>query len=223
MEYGASKMISIVSAYYGNENMTKDFLDNLQDKCRFQDVEMIVVNAESKPIEHPFITKRIDLKKNISFSNSFNAGLREASGQYIVIIGNDGFPTDSNWLRNLQEVLDMRKDVMIVAPVWDKPDFSVYKDLVLMEGDRFAIMKMIPAVCWMMRREDYILIGEFDERYLIGCYEDNDYCWRVTQLGGKVYVNKEVKIKHLLSQTISKMDYSGAMRENSIKYKAKWS
>lgn len=215
-------MISIISAYYGNEKMTMDFLDNLQEKCRFQDVEMILVNAGSKPIDHPFITKRIDLEHNISFSNSFNAGLREASGQYIVIIGNDGFPTDSNWLRNLQEVLDIRKDVMIVAPTWDKPDFEVYKHLVLLESDKWAIMKMIPAVCWMLRREDYIKIGDLDERFLVGCYEDNDYCKRVTDLGGRIYVNKEVKIKHLLSQTISKLDYSGAMRENSIKFKAKY-
>lgn len=215
-------MISIISAYYGNEGMTIDFLDNLQEKCRFQDVEMILVNAASKSIDHPFITKRIDLKENKSFSNSFNAGLREATGQYIVIIGNDGFPTDSNWLRNLQEVLDIRKDVMIVAPVWDKPDFSMYKNLVTLEGEKFAFMKMVPAVCWMLRREDYIRIGEFDERFIPGCYEDDDYCKRVTDLGGKIYVNKNVKIRHLLSQTISKFDYQGAMRDNGIKYRAKY-
>jgi GT2 family glycosyltransferase len=156
-------MISIISAYYGNEEMTRDFLDNLQDKCMFQDVEMILVNAGSNPIEHSFVTKRIDLKHNISFSNSFNAGLREASGQYIVIIGNDGFPTDSLWLQNLKEVLDIRKDVMIVAPTWDKPDFEAYKHLVLLEGSTWAIMKMIPAVCWMLRREDMLRLCYYEE------------------------------------------------------------
>jgi GT2 family glycosyltransferase len=215
-------MISIISAYYGNEEMTIDFLNNLQKKCGFQDVEMILVNAGSKKIDHPFITKRIDLKENKSFSNSFNAGIREAIGQYIVIIGNDGFPTTSDWLHNLQEVLDIRKDVMIVAPQWDNPDFSVYHKLVELEGEHFAFMKMVPAVCWMLRREDVLKIGEFDEQFLIGCYEDDDYCKRVKAIGGRIYVNKEVKLRHLLSQTISKMDYSGAMRDNGARFIAKY-
>jgi GT2 family glycosyltransferase len=81
-------------------------------------------------------------------------------------------------------------------------------------------------------REQYLLLSDsdklkykefyFDERFIIGCYEDNDYCKRVEDLGGKVYVNKEVKIRHLLSQTISKLDYDGVMKENKIKFKEKY-
>lgn len=213
-------MISIVSAYYGNEEMTKAFLDNLQEKCKFQDVEMILVNSGSKVIEHPFITKRVDLSENISFSNSFNAGLKLVSGDYVVIIGNDGFPTSSTWLQELKGTID--SGAMIAAPVWDRPNFESYKHLVLKETEYWAEMQMVPAVCWMLKKESIDEIGLFDERFVPGCYEDDDYCYRVHLSGGKIIVNKTCRIKHLLSQTVGKMDVNSIMQKNYIRYKEKW-
>ena len=215
-------MISIVSAYYGNEDMTVEFLDNLQDKCKGYDIEMILVNSASKQINHPFVDKYVYLPINMSFSNSMNAGLKEATGKYIIIIGNDGFPVSNNWIEELISTFDKFSDAMIVTPIWDRPNFSAYKHLVIYDSITYAEMKMIPAVCWMLKKEDMDKVGLFDERFLIGCYEDDDYCKRVHNIGGKVYVNKGVKLRHLLSQTIGKLDYPGAMKANAERFRIKW-
>ncbi|HEY9704663.1 MAG TPA: glycosyltransferase [Allocoleopsis sp.] len=215
-------MISIISAYYGNEEMTVQFLDNLERTCKGMDVEMILVNSESKDIKHPFIDKYIYNPKNQSFSHSMNLGLKVATGEYLIIIGNDGFPMHEGWIEQLTTVLEDLPNVMIVAPVWDKPNFSVYKHLVLSETDNGAFMKMIPAVCWCMRKVDFDKIGYFDEQYIGGCYEDNDYCMRVLSIGGEIYVNKKCKIIHFLSQTIGKMNVNKFMNDNNERFRKKW-
>ena len=212
-------MISIVSAYYKNEEMTIEFLDNLEKNCKDYNIEMILVNAGSIPIEHSFVTKRIDLEKNISFSNSMNSGLKEVTGDYVVIIGNDGFPKSPDWLNELLKYLD--EDIWITAPVFDNPGFQSYNVYLLEENEDVALMHMYPAVLWCLKKETLDLVGLFDERFLIGCYEDNDYVERVHRLGGKILVNKKIKIHHKLSQTLNLLG-SQEINNNRIKFFEKY-
>lgn len=61
----------------------------------------------------------------------------------------------------------------------------------------------------------------FDEQFEVGCYEDDDYCKRVTNAGGHIVVDTRVKLKHLLSQTFGLFDQSKYMVENGKRFKEK--
>lgn len=211
-------MLSIVSAYYQKEDMTKDFLDNLQ-KVTSPDVEMILTNAGSTPIDHPFVTKRVDLDHNESFSNSMNAALKVATGDYVCLLGNDVFPAEG-WLERLVE-LAKSSGAYITSPINDKTPLHQ-----LAEGkqfDTFFETDFFPAVCWLLSRECLDEVGLFDEQFLLGCYEDNDYARRVQQVGGKTVVDKTTCVNHLLSQTISMFDVPKLMEQNYKLYHQKWS
>lgn len=210
-------MISIVSAYYKKEDMTKDFLDNLAKVT--PECEMILTNAGSTPIEHSFITKRIDLEQNKSFANSMNAGLKEATGDYICIVGNDVFPSEG-WLGNLVNLAD-KTGAWITAPLNDQTNLTQYANMRQFDG-HFEC-DMFPAVCWLISRECLDKVGLFDERFELGCYEDNDYARRVRQQGGKIVVDKLTTVIHLMSQTISQFDIQKMMQTNYQKYIDKWS
>lgn len=210
--------ISLISAYYKNELMTQDFLNNLKGKLP-KNTEVILVNAGSKPIENPIITKRIDLSENHSFSNSFNAGLKEAIGDYICIINNDAFPQTKDWLTKLV-TLATRSKAWITSPLNDKTDLEVYT----LTNDylEYYEFTFFPAVCWVISREAFEKIGLFDERFVGGNYEDNDYCERMHRLKGKLIVAKDVTINHLQSQTIQLLDNKNLMLENYQRFKDKY-
>jgi GT2 family glycosyltransferase len=216
--YQEQKMISIVSAYYKKEDMTRDFLDNLQ-KFLPSDVEVILVNAGSIPIEHSVVTKRIDLSENRSFSNSMNAGLREAKGDFVCVIGNDVFPGEG-WLETLVELARATK-AMITAPLNDKTmmETVVHEK----QTENYYEPTFFPAVCWLLSRECIDKVGLFDEQFVIGTYEDNDYCRRVEKVGGKIVVSKYITVDHLLSQTMNQFDVQKAMHDNYDRFVKKWS
>lgn len=208
--------ISIVSAYYKNEQMTKDFLDNLMGKLP-TDTEVILVNAGSQPITHLLINKLINLKENKSFSNSMNNGIRHAKGDYICVIGNDVFPDDPEWLDKLL-VLAEKTKAFITSPVNDMSNLPMYK---LEKKEDYYEADMFPAVCWLMSRECLDKVGLFDEQFEVGTYEDDDYCKRVHEVGGKIVLSP-VSVRHLLSQTLKLFDVGKVMADNRVKYENKW-
>lgn len=212
-------MISLISAYYKNELMTQDFLENLEDKLP-KGTEVVLVNAGSKPIKSPIITKRVDLPKNESFSNSFNAGIKAATGDWICIINNDAFPETTDWLEKLIELAE-ETGAWITSPANNKSLISNYN--VLESKDYYYRVEFFPAICWLMPRDKLMRVGEFDERFLGGNWEDNDFCKRVGLLGGTVVVSKRVEISHLESQTIQLLDANRLIIDNYQKFKDKWS
>ncbi len=211
-------MISIVSAYYKKEDMTRDFLDNLQ-KTVPEGVEVLLTNAGSTPIDHPIVTERIDLPENKSFSNSMNAGLRRAKGDFICVIGNDVFPNEG-WLEKLVE-LAKGTNAMITAPLNDQTIMGQYSTT--KQTDDYYEPDFFPAVCWLLSRECLDKVGLFDEQFVIGTYEDNDYCRRVEKEGGKIVVSKHTIVRHLLSQTMNQFDVQKAMHDNYDRFVKKWS
>lgn len=215
---------SIVTAYMSQIEMTIDLLDRLQEmKTDDENIEVIVVNAGGQPIYHPFINKRVDLPKNHSFSNSMNAGIREATADFIVVLNNDGFPTQKGWLTKLYGYWNRTK-AMIVCPNNTRPGLMAYNHSLVENKDDYTIMEMFPAICYFLPRSTIQTIGYFDERFIPAYYEDNDYCKRVTNVGGKIIVTKDIYIDHLLSKESSSanIDINAAMKINYKRFVEKW-
>jgi len=209
--------ISIVTAYYQLEDMTTDFLNNLSQTLLY-DAEVILVNAGSKRIDHPIVSKRIDLPVNKSFSNSMNAGIKEATGEYVCVIGNDVFP-DKLWLRRLMKAATTT-NAYITSPINDKTEMKNYKTKPI-AGDLLEA-EFFPAVCWLISRECIDKVGLFDEDFEIGTYEDNDYMDRVHDAGGKLVLVSNVVVKHLESQTVKLLgDYNDILAHNARIYNQK--
>ncbi len=212
---------SIITAYYKNEELTKEFLDNLKGRLPVNR-EVIVVNAGSEPIYHELITTRIDLSENKGFSNSMNKGIQQATGDILCIIGNDVFPESPVWLEELG-VSMLNTNATLICPDNTNPGLKAYKHVILNEyGDRYTEVKMFPAICYVIRREDFLRIGYFDERFLVGTYEDDDFCRRLKLMNGKIMVDKFVVVKHLLSKTMNLFNVGEVMSKNMDLYLKKW-
>jgi len=221
-------MTSIVSAYNHKIEMTLEFLDCMQRTTEGQDVEMILVNGGNPiKIEHPFVTRRIDLPTNIGFCHTLNQGLAVAAGNltanhYIFFVGNDSFPVDKDWLPRLIE-LHSRTGAYMTCPANDNPGMEYRKDCYTRDcGDHWEA-NWFPSIAWLMDIISFLHIGYLDEGYVrTGMFADNDYCDRIRAVGGKIVVSKDIMLRHLCSQEGAVHGTQGAdMHTNSIYYHQK--
>jgi GT2 family glycosyltransferase len=148
-----------------------------------------------------------------------NAGIREASGDYVCVIGNDVFP-EARWLDTILRIARQTK-AYITSPINDKTELKNYK-LREIEKDVYEA-RFFPAVCWLIKRKCLDEVGLFDEEYAIGTYEDNDYIERMRIAEGKLVVTTKVCVKHLENQTLNLMgDIRDIMNENSKIFHARY-
>jgi len=212
--------ISIVSAYYGKELETMLFLNNLKDKLP-KNYELILVNANSKPIEHEIITKRIDLKENIGFANSINNGIKEATGNYVIIMGNDVFPIKKNWINKLIN-FQKKHGSWLVSSNNNLGSYQQHKKRFIKTYENYSSTMFFPAIVWLLPRKTIEKIGYFDEQFLIGCYEDNDYCLRIIKNYGTIHILKEIMFIHNSSMTFNQFNTGKYIKENKEKFEKKW-
>jgi len=155
--------------------------------------------------------------ENRGFGPACNQGIKAAKGNYLIIINNDTLVT-RGWLDGLIRAASQDSVIGMVGPMsnyishpeqFDGP--AEYGDLNGMESHAWDFRKRnsgkitqtdrLVFVCVLLRRELLDSIGNFDEEYAIGNYEDDDLCWRARQSGYKLAVAKEVFIHHFGSRT----------------------
>lgn len=222
--------VTIVSAYHGNRDMTQKFMDRLNETITDKD-RVILVSSGNEPNtgeivwSYPKHWDYIFTPVNIGFSHAMNLGIKKAletDTEYIMILGNDGFPLTQDWLDHLMDSSKEHK-AMITCPEPTRPNIAVYNRLIFNRlSQRVTSYIMFPAICWLIRKADVELIGLFDEIFGVGTYEDDDYCKRVRDVGGLIIVDHSVKLDHKLSQTSGKFDLNTIMAENQAKFEAKW-
>lgn len=179
----------------------------------------------------------------VSFSDSVNRGLElavEVSAEYAVILNNDTV-VGQGWLPPLLAALD--EGYCVAGPMTNScghgaqvahPPFECVspQDMDHALVDRFAATlshKRIPAfavvgMCMAFRVDLLDRIGEFDRRFLVGNFEDNDWCLRATEYNDKgCCVCAESFVWHFGSATFRKSGQFGeAMESNRIRFERKW-
>ena len=78
--------------------------------------------------------------------------------------------------------------------------------------------------CLLIRREVIDRVGLLDERFGIGCFEDDDFCRRTLQAGYRAVIARDSFIHHFGGQTFrnSGVDFAALMQKNQTLYQEKW-
>ena len=79
--------------------------------------------------------------------------------------------------------------------------------------------------CLLIRRAVIERIGLLDERFGIGCFDDDDYCLRAIRAGWRAVIARDAFVHHYGGRTFlgSGVDYAAILRENERRFRAKWS
>jgi GT2 family glycosyltransferase len=180
-------------------------------------------------------------KENLGFAGGVNLGLALAAGHVILLNSDTIVPP--GWLGHLELALTSGPDWGAVGPVTNcaSGDQQIHgtvlsgpeavSDLAQERWQHFGPVvretNRLVGFCLMLRDGVWQAVGEFDTRFAIGNYEDDDYCTRIRKAGYKLGVAEGTFIFHFGGRTFEGMglqgeEFSRLMNENRRKYMEKW-
>jgi GT2 family glycosyltransferase/glycosyltransferase involved in cell wall biosynthesis len=245
-------VVSVIVLTYNNLDFSRNCLFSIEHYSDYPNLEVIVVdNASSdgspdwlrewaeEPSRAGHRRKLILNDANLGFAAGNNVGLREATGEYLVLLNNDTYVT-RGWARSLCAHLRRDPALGIVGPVTNnigneaKLDLA-YDDIVQMHhvageytrahpGGEIAL-RTAAFFCVAMPRHVFERVGELDEAFGVGFFEDDDYCRRVELAGWRVACAEDVFVHHHLSASFDQLKAEAKKKlfdANKAIYEAKW-
>lgn len=209
--------VSIIIPNKDNIDILKRCVDSIVEKSVYRNFEILIVENNSSNPETFSYYKSVDGTNNIrvlyypdsfNFSAINNFGVREAKGEYLLLLNND---TELLKPDSLQEMIGIcqQKNVGMVGALLYFPDdtiqhagvaiglqglanhiFSGERDITktyLSEAAFSHDMSAVTAACLMMKKSLYDELDGFDERLTVA-FNDVDLCLRVKEKGlGIIY------------------------------------
>ena len=86
-------------------------------------------------------------------------------------------------------------------------------------------MKMLGFFCVLLRREVYEKVGEMDEQFGVGYFEDTDYCYRAARAGYELRCARDAFVHHWQGASFRLLGADGHARiykQNQRLFEAKW-
>ena len=223
--------LSIIILNYKTLGLVKQLLKNLRVKPFSISHEIIVVDNNSSD-DTPRVIKElfpyvrvIELRKNIGFAGGNNVAIREAKGEYILILNSDVAAT-RDAIENLCAFMDSHGSVGIVGPKLINPDGSTQmsslrwpkfftpfcrrtffgklsigkKELsryLMLDFDHKsnAYVPWLLGACLMVRSNCIKTVGLMDERFFL-YLDDTDWCRRFWENGFSVMYLPAVELVH---------------------------
>jgi GT2 family glycosyltransferase/tetratricopeptide (TPR) repeat protein/2-polyprenyl-3-methyl-5-hydroxy-6-metoxy-1,4-benzoquinol methylase/glycosyltransferase involved in cell wall biosynthesis len=176
---------------------------------------------------------------NRGFPAGVNQGMRVAHGRQVLLLNNDTVLT-TGWLKRLLRALHAEPSIGLVGPcsncVSGEQQVSVAYDSDLTDLDGFAWdwgkahdgqredTDRLVGFCLLIRREVIDAIGLLDDRFGLGCFEDDDYCRRALRAGFKAVIARDAFIHHFGSCSFAGagIDQAGLLHANRELFRRKW-
>jgi GT2 family glycosyltransferase len=206
--------LALFSIYSGYKQVELIYV--LDDPARRVEAKILFASIYERTLV-PF--RAVLLENNVGFAPANNIGLEYAHGTYIAYLNSDVFPGTPDWLERLSERLIADPTLGVVGPLLLFEDGSVqhrgmyFKQLPEFGNWYFCMHQdkglryvgsrgiqqciSITGACMVLRRELAVQVGGFDESYVIGDFEDSDFCFKLRSLGLACAVDSEVELFHL--------------------------
>lgn len=178
--------------------------------------------------EHHPEVQIIELDKNYGFAEGYNRTLKQVEAQYYVILNSDVQVTH-HWLTPLIENMDAHEEVAACQPkllsVADNDSFEyagaaggfidrfgypfcrgrIFDSVEQDQGqyDEDAEILWATGACLMIRSDDFWRAGGFDGRFFAH-NEEIDLCWRLHDMGRKIYCYPDSEVFHVGGGTLPK-------------------
>jgi GT2 family glycosyltransferase/tetratricopeptide (TPR) repeat protein len=176
---------------------------------------------------------------NRGFPAGANQGIGAAKGRQVLLLNNDTV-VPPGWLGRLLRTLHRGPQVGLVGPcsnwVSGEQQVAVSYGEDLAGLDAFAAgwalshagqdqdTDRLVGFCLLVRREVFDKVGLLDERFGVGCFEDDDLCRRALRAGYRAAIARDAFVHHFGHRTFQGCgaDFAAVMRENAELFRAKW-
>ena len=227
--------ISIIIPNKDEVTVLKKCINSILQKTTYKNYEIIIVenNSKSKSIfkyyeelEKNENIRVVKWEKEFNYSAINNFGVREAKGEYIVLLNNDVEIITDNWLEEML-MHAQRKEVGIVGAKLYYPDNSIQHCGVILgvggiadhlgkEASRYDVghigrlcvtqnLSAVTAACLMIKKSIYEDVHGLSEDFVVA-YNDIDLCMKVREKGYLIIMNPFAELYHYESKTRGQED-----------------
>ncbi|MBV8284210.1 MAG: glycosyltransferase family 2 protein [Candidatus Eremiobacteraeota bacterium] len=238
-------LVSIVMLSWNAPTFTAKALESIRARTT-EPYEVIVVDngSDAETVE---MLRRIDDShvrvlyngSNRGYAGGNNDGIAAASGEYVVLLNNDVIVSEG-WLDALLAPFGRDGGIGVTAPRSNKvvghqqvPDarydseesmLAFARARAELNEERGYYADRAIGLCLCVDRVVVNTIGGFDERFVLGNFEDDDFCLRVRAAGYTIFICEDAFIHHFGSASFSanNVDYAVTMRENWKRFAQKW-
>lgn len=218
---------SVIIPNWNGESLLKDCLKSLREQT-FTDFEIILVDNGSTDGSLEYVVsnfpgvKIVKLEKNFGFAKAINEGVKASRADYVVFLNNDT-AASKNWLKNLIECINYHPEAISINSKilnfynrkkidgvgilinevgqaksigWNQKDTGQFNKEIYIFGATGGAA--------LFRREDFIKVGGFDEKYFMYS-EEVDFAFRAQFLGYKSIYCPKAKVFHKHKATAKKL------------------
>jgi len=175
---------------------------------------------------------------NRGYPAAVNQALQYVQGEQILLLNNDTV-VSTDWLNKLLTALHSHPQIGLVGPSSNNAHGAQtiavpYSEIAGIDSfarqlavDQCGVAEeshRLIGFCLLMRRAVLQQLGGLDERFGLGCFEDDDLCRRAIQAGWKAVIARDAFVHHYGQQTFtaSGVDLGALLEENRKKYLDKW-
>jgi GT2 family glycosyltransferase len=222
--------VSIITAVYNKLEYSRKFHESLTEYPPACDWSLIWIDNGSTDGTREWLKSLSPNRNRVVFNdqnlgyaagNNIGAGISE--GDVLILLNNDLILT-ANWLEPLLHSLKSIERVGMIGNIQLQPatgridHAGICYDLLglsdhYLKGRRLSaacrpgrFSTAVTAACCMIRRDLFLSVGGFDERYRNGC-EDVDLCLRLGQKGYRHWVDYRSVVYHHVSSSPGRRDH----------------
>jgi GT2 family glycosyltransferase len=205
-------MISIIIVNWNGKKWLQKCLASLYMQT-YGDFEVILVDNNSIDDSLNFVrtnfsdVRIIESKHNLGFAGGNNLGIKNASGEFVLLLNSDTW-LDESFLEKIHSFYMLNK-YDVIAPVeadysGKLLDYSVHRTIDLFGHPYFKNSNKksfyLQGVCLFFKKSLYTETGGLDENFFM-YFEETDWFWRLNLLGKKYATVQDIKVNHFGSGT----------------------
>jgi GT2 family glycosyltransferase/glycosyltransferase involved in cell wall biosynthesis/SAM-dependent methyltransferase len=220
--------VSVIVLTFNQLEFTQRCLASLERFTQYPNWELIIVDnastdgtpkfLEDFAKDRPYVRLTLN-RTNVGFAAGNNQGARSADGEFLVFLNNDTYVT-AGWLGDMLVHFGAEPNLGLLNPVTNNIGNEAKIDLAYTTMAEMAIAAKAYTLkhakvrlaltgaaffCVMLRRRVWEDIGELDEKYGMGFFEDDDYSMRARKKGYSLACADDVFVHHHLSASFNKL------------------
>ena len=228
------KRVAVVILNYNGKKFLEEFLPNVIANTNAELAEIVVADNASTDGSMEFMRERypeirlIDNGSNGGFATGYNLALRKIEAEYFVLLNSDIEVTPC-WIEPVIEFMDANPQIAACQPkilsYYEKNKFEyagasggfidrygypfcrgrVFQHLEEDKGQYDDVCEVFWATgaCLFVRADLYLKHGGLDDSFFAHM-EEIDFCWRMKNLGYKIYCCPQSKVYHIGGGTLPK-------------------
>lgn len=228
------KKVAVVILNYNGRSFLERFLPNVIENTDDKLAEIVVADNASTDDSVAFMREsfpniRLIINDfNGGFATGYNLALRQIEAEYYVLLNSD-IEVTPHWIEPIIEFMDARPDVAACQPkilsYYEREKFEyagaaggfidrygypfcrgrLFQHLESDHGqyDEVAEVFWATGACMFVRAERYLQEGGLDDSFFAHM-EEIDFCWRMKNLGLKIYCCPQSVVYHIGGGTLPK-------------------